>query len=69
MAFNHLLKQIKSVFADCRNFLAYAEVLKGRRYVLITRYRRRLEIIESAFFYRYVFLRRGAPKYGLRPVG
>jgi hypothetical protein len=47
MTFNHLLKQIKSVFADSRDFLAYAKVLKGRRYVLITRYRRRLEIIEN----------------------
>jgi hypothetical protein len=69
MAFNHLLKQIKSVFTDSRDFLTYAKVLKGRRHVLITRYRRRLEIIEPAFFYKYAFLRRGAPRYNLRPVG
>jgi hypothetical protein len=69
MAFNHLPKQIKSVSAGSRDFLAYAEVLKGRRHVLVTRYRRRLEIIESASSYRYAFLRRGAPRYGLRPVG
>jgi hypothetical protein len=48
MAFNHLLKQIKSVSADSRDFLAYAEVSKGRRYVLVTRYYRRLEIIENS---------------------
>jgi hypothetical protein len=43
MAFNHPLKQIKNVSAGSRDFLAYAEVLEGRRYVLVTRYRRRLE--------------------------
>jgi hypothetical protein len=47
MAFNHLLKQIKSVFVGSRDFLAYAEVLEGRRHVLVTRCRRRLEIIEN----------------------
>jgi hypothetical protein len=69
MALNHLLKQIKSVFVGSRNSLAHAEVSEGRRHVLVTRYRRRLEIIKSAFSYRYAFLRRGAPEYGLRPVG
>jgi hypothetical protein len=69
MAFNHLLKQIKGVFAGSRNFLAYAEILEGRRHVLITRCRRRLETIESAFSHRYAFLRRDAPGYDLRPVG
>jgi hypothetical protein len=63
MAFNHLLKQIENVSAGSRDFLAYAEVLEGWRYVLVTRYRRRLEIIESAFFYRYAFLRRGALEF------
>jgi hypothetical protein len=43
MAFNHLLKQIKNASAGSRNSLAYAEVSEGRRYVLVTRYRRRLE--------------------------
>ena len=47
MALNHLPKQIKSVSAGSRDSLAYAEVSEGRRHVLVTRRRRRLEIIDS----------------------
>jgi hypothetical protein len=63
MTLNHPLKQIENVSVDSRDSLAYAEVLKGRRYVLVTRYRRRLEIIESAPSYSYAFLRWGASGY------
>jgi hypothetical protein len=54
MAFNHLLKQIKNVSVGSRDFLAYAKVLKGRRYVLVTRYRRRLKT-RFAFSYNTPF--------------
>jgi hypothetical protein len=44
MALNHLPKQIKTASAGSRDSLAHAEVSEGRRHVLVTRCRRRLEI-------------------------
>jgi hypothetical protein len=54
MALNHLLKQIKNASAGSRDSLTHAEISEGRRYVLITRYRRRLET-RSAFFHSTPF--------------
>jgi hypothetical protein len=50
MALNHPLKQIENASAGSRDSLAHAEVLEGRRHVLVTRCRRRLET-RSAFSY------------------